>query len=131
MQTFAYYLKLLEWIKSEEVPEFKAFTEEPASKRNRRHKKYAREAREARALQKERNTPSLEQQIALRQQERGKTMTSFFDKLMDKYADMDDEEEFSLDDVADRKKYKKVVGSTSKKAASQKTKGGRVQKTKK
>lgn len=58
-------------------------------------------------------------------------MASFFDKLMDKYADMDDDEEFSLDDAKDRKKYKKVVGSTTKKAASQKTKGGRVQKAKK
>lgn len=121
-----------DWVKSGEVPEFKAFNEEPASKRIRRHKKYAREAREAKQLQKEKkDIPSLEQQIAMRQQERGSSMSNFFEKLMHKYGDMDDDEEFSLDDVVDRKKYKKKVGSTSKKPAAQKTKGGRVEKSKK
>lgn len=116
------------------MPEYKAFTEEPASKRNRRHKKYSREAREAKAIKKRNenaNAPSLEQQIMLRQQERSANMPNFFDKLMEKYADMDDEEEFTLDDAKTRKKYKKVVGNTSKKPAAQKTKGGRVQKAKK
>lgn len=112
------------------MPDYKAFTAEPASKRIRRHKKYSREAREAKEIQKNLNMPSLQQQIALRQQERSINMPSFLDKLMEKYADVDDEDEFKLDAKA-RKQYKKVVGSTSKKPTTQKTKGGRVQKAKK
>lgn len=131
LTSYVVYLNFVDWIKSGEVPDFKAFTAEPASKRNRRHKKYAREAREAKAIVKEQTGPSLEQQIALRQKERGNSMASFFDKLMEKYADVDDEEEFSLEGETERKKFKKAVGSTSKKPASRKTKGGRVDKNKK
>lgn len=127
-----YIYMILDWIGSGEVPEYKAFTEERASKRNRRHKKYALEAREARHEKtKASNEASLEQQIMKRQTDRGNSMASFFDKLMDKYAHVDDDDEFQLDDPKTRKSYKKAVGKTGKKPLTQKTKGGRVEKAKK
>ncbi|GAB0092815.1 J domain-containing protein [Sergentomyia squamirostris] len=80
-----------EWIASEEVPEFKIFTEEPKAKRSRRHKKYARESEEAEEIKaklaKEGN--SLEQKIMKRQNERSQQYDNFFDDLLKKYGESD------------------------------------------
>lgn len=127
-----------EWIDAGEVPDYKAFTDEPASKRNRRHKKYARESREAKQLKSELTQKagglSLEQQIMKRQSERASGASGFFDKLMAKYADMDDDDEFTPDDEPARKRYKKSVptAAASKKstASAKATKAGRVDKSK-
>lgn len=125
-----------EWIASGEVPEYKAFTAEPTSKRNRRHKKYAREVREAKAAKKELETKagglSLEQQIMKRQSDRASSAGGFFDKLIAKYADVDDDDEYTLDEEPARKKSKKSVAKPSKKAPAGKatTSGGRVGKAK-
>lgn len=106
-----------EMIATEEVPEYKIFTEEPKAKRNRRHKKYAKEAEEAAALtekldkKKSQQGSSLEQQIAQRQNERQLGFSAMLDRLADKYGHEEDDE----NDVFDLDKY--VAG----KAKSKKT----------
>lgn len=133
-----------EWIDADEVPEYKAFTDEPASKRNRRHKKYSREKLEAREIKKQMESKnsetggglSLEQQIQKRQNERASSASGFFDRLMAKYADVDDDDEFNPDEPKRGKKAKKngAAGGSKKTAAAAKTKAvksGRVTKAKK
>lgn len=106
-----------EMIATEEVPEYKIFTEEPKEKRNRRNKKYAKEAEEAAALteklnkKKSQQGSSLEQQIAQRQNERQRGFSAMLDRLADKYGHEEDDE----NDVFDLDKY--VAG----KAKSKKT----------
>jgi DnaJ family protein C protein 9 len=130
-----------EWIKSEEVPEFKAFTNEPKSKRERRHKKYARESKEAQKIkekmdEKKNDENDLALAIAKRQETRQKGFSSFLDQLASKYGhnDEDDDDEVQLKDIA--KKVKKSSGQTKKTPvgkAPKKTpiKSGRVTKKKK
>lgn len=131
-----------EWIKDKEVPEFKAFTEEPRSKRNRRHKKYARESKEAekikeKQVQEQNDENDLAKQIMKRNQERGKGFDSFLDKLAEKYANGDEEEE--EDDLYEEagkkyanKKAKKAGNSSKSKTPKKETpiKSGRVSKKK-
>nr|XP_019557810.2 J domain-containing protein CG6693-like [Aedes albopictus] len=76
-----------------EIPEYKAFTEEPREKRNRRHRREAKELREAKALKKRLDNwkasssggESLEQQIAQRRSEREQGFNSLLDRLAAKY----------------------------------------------
>lgn len=106
-----------EWIKSGEVPDFKAFTNEPKAKRDRRHKKYAKEAKEAEKIKaKEKNDENdLAKMIALRQTDRAKGFNSFMDKLAQKYGneDLDDDEE--LDEESVKKFGKKLQKNSNKK----------------
>lgn len=139
---------LLGWIADGQVPEFKQFVEEPKAKRNRRHKKYAREAKEADTVKrdiekksKKENGSSLSDMIMKRHAERESAADNFFDKLLEKYGDADDSDEYILP----AKKLKKTVakktntanGKNSNKSASNgekdslnKVKSGRVKKTK-
>lgn len=123
----------LGWIASEEVPEYKAFTDEPKPKRNRRHKKYAKEALEADAMKKDlekktKTNGSLEQQIMKRQSEREKSSNSFFDRLLDKYGGADDSEEYVFPAKKKGKSVAKKNNST--KEPIKKVKSGRVSKNK-
>lgn len=105
-----------EMIATEEVPEYKIFTEEPKTKRDRRHKKYAKEATEAAALKEKldkknakQSGSSLEQQIAQRQSERQFGFSAMLDRLTEKYCndDEDENEEFDLDEyIASKSKSK-------------------------
>lgn len=123
------------WIASNEVPEYKIFTEEPKQKRTRRHKKYNAEALEAREmktkLEATNGGDSLEQQIMKRQEARASEMGGFFDKLMAKYGNEDDSEEFVMtaSDVRKKKRKpaKKVADKTKPtKGPEHKVKNGRV-----
>lgn len=112
-----------EMIKNEEVPEFKAFTKEPASKRQRRHKKYAREHKEAteiseiqKAAQNDENDLAL--QIMKRQGDRQKSFGSFLDKLAEKYANGDEEEADSEEEELYEEAGKKYAKKNAKKRAS-------------
>lgn len=123
-----------EMIATEEVPEYKIFTEEPKTKRNRRHKKYAKEAEEAAALtekldkKKSQQGSSLEQQIAQRQNERQLGFSAMLDRLADKYGHEEDDE----NDVFDLDKYVAGKAKSKKTPQRQSTKGkvakGRVSK---
>lgn len=123
-----------EMIATEEVPEYKIFTEEPKAKRNRRHKKYAKEAEEAAALtekldkKKSQQGSSLEQQIAQRQNERQLGFSAMLDRLADKYGHEEDDE----NDVFDLDKYVAGKAKSKKTPQRQSTKGkvakGRVSK---
>lgn len=96
-----------EMIAKKEVPEYKAFTEEPKAKRTRRHKKYAREAQEAEKAKKEMaENNSLEQMIMKRQAERSNGFSSFLDKLADKYGGEDEEDDSELYNPDANKKRK-------------------------
>lgn len=126
-------------IASGEVPEYKSFTEEPKTKRDRRHKKYAKEATEAAALKeklkKKENEPksSLEQQIALRQSERQQGFNSLLDRLAHKYGDGEDDEElFNIEEYVAKKKSKSKGTPQKKevKGKEHKVKEGRVSKKK-
>lgn len=76
-----------ELISTKEVKKFKAFTEEDPKKRKRRERTGKKEAKEASKAQEELGgQESLFQAIAMRQEERGKNMESFFDQLEAKYA---------------------------------------------
>lgn len=127
------FLSISEWIRAGEVPEYKLFTEEPKTKRNRRHKKYAKEALEARELQRQMeaksNANSLEQQIMKRNAERGNTANSFFDHLMEKYGGADDSEDYAFPASKNKKKTKSRV-STNGKTPERLVKTGRVTKKK-
>jgi DnaJ family protein C protein 9 len=134
-----------EWIKNDEVPEFKAFTDEPKAKRNRRHKKYAKEAREARhilATRKEneaKEAESLTQMIAKRQAQRSNEYGSFIDNLAAKYSAMEEEEDDDSEDFDIKEASSKMKGknrkrpATTRKATKKETpiKSGRVTKKKK
>lgn len=133
-----------EWIKNEEVPDFKAFTNEPASKRQRRHKKYAREAKEADAINDKNNgeMDELTKIIAKRQVDRGNSFGTFLSQLESKYGDMkeeddeDDDDEVDIKDISSKLKKKRNKGKAkngASKAASKKEtpiKSGRVTKKK-
>uniref|UniRef100_U5ELA7 Putative molecular chaperone dnaj superfamily n=1 Tax=Corethrella appendiculata TaxID=1370023 RepID=U5ELA7_9DIPT len=114
-------------IDSNEVPEFKAFTHEPQSKRNRRHKKYAREALEAAEIKRnQKKTESLEQQIMSRKSDRENSFLSLIDKLAEKYGNDD------ADDVVDfTPKPRKSKGGSKKtpsKPKERQVKNGKVTK---
>lgn len=123
-----------EMIASNEVPDYKIFTEESDAKKNKRHKKYAREEKEAKKLKEKREKEnksvglSLEQQIMKRQSERG----SAFSSLFAKYGSMDkeDEEVFELKDLGAKKKKKptKKSNNPDSKEKSRKVRTGRVSK---
>ncbi|XP_031632578.1 J domain-containing protein CG6693 [Contarinia nasturtii] len=124
--------KVKEWISSGELPEYEQFTNEPKAKRNRRHKKYAREAKESEVIKadmakKSKMTGTLEQQIMKRQSEREQSSNSFFDRLLEKYGDADDSEEY----VFPAKRSKKTTAKkTTTKDTLNKVKNGRVSKKK-
>lgn len=124
------FFVLAEWIASEELPEYKQFTEEPKAKRNRRHKKYAKEALEAEAAKKElskkNQANSLEQQIMKRQSEREANSASFLDRLMEKYGGSDDSEEY----FPAKKSKKSTAKKPNDKEPLKKVKNGRVTKKK-
>ncbi|KAL5275768.1 DNAJC9 family protein [Megaselia abdita] len=123
-----------EMIASEEVPEYKIFTEEPVAKKNKRYKKNAKEEKEAKKIKAKREKEnksgglSLEQQIMKRQSER----SSAFSSLFAKYGSMDgdDDEVFDLKDLGAKKKKKTVKKSHNPDAKdkSRKVKSGRVSK---
>lgn len=124
-----------EWIKSGEVPEFKAFTNEPASKKARRHKKYARESKEAAEIKKniQNDENDLAKQIMKRQKDRGNSFGSFLDKLAEKYSNPDEDEEDDLYEEAGKKyakKNSKKKPTTSKAKKETPIKNGRVSKKK-
>lgn len=109
------------------------FTEEPKPKRNRRHKKYAKEALEAKDLQRQmedkNGTNSLEQQMMKRNAERASAADDFFDRLLDKYGDADDSQEYVMPRQKTKKKTKKAASTG--KTPVQSVKRGRVTKNKK
>lgn len=125
-----------EMIATEEVPEYKIFTEEPKAKRNRRHKKYAKEAEEAVALkekmEQKKQQESLEQQIAQRQTERQLGFSAILDRLVEKYGqDEDDENDtFDLDEymTKNKSKSKKTPQKNNTKKRNRKVIKGRVSK---
>lgn len=121
-----------EWIAAGEVPEYKAFTEEPKAKRNRRHKKYAREALEAREIKKEMEAKSQEKdlakQIMKRASDRAASSNTFYDHLMSKYGGDDDSEDFVLPKTKKKKAPKRAA--TNGKSPEHKVKNGRVSKKK-
>lgn len=111
-----------EWIKSNEVPEFKAFTNEPKSKRDRRHKKYAKEAKEAEEMLKKMNEEKddmdeLTKIIAKRQTDRQGGFSSFLDNLAQKYGDNDENDSDELDEESVKKFGKKMQNGQKKKNA--------------
>ncbi|XP_013108276.2 J domain-containing protein CG6693 [Stomoxys calcitrans] len=105
-------------IEEEELPEYKAFTQEPEMKRKKRHKKYARESKEAKEIlakieaknKKQADaagSTSLEQAIMHRQKARGEGFSSLLDNLMAKYGNEDDDEAISLEDLGKSRGKKK------------------------
>lgn len=130
-----------EWIKSGDVPEFKAFTNEPKAKKDRRHKKYAREAKEAEKIkekmdQEKSEEDDLKKIIAKRQTSRQNGFDSFLDKLAEKYGDIDENDDDELDEEAVKKLGKKTNKNNQKKGAGSKAKketpikSGRISKKK-
>lgn len=107
-----------EWIQNEEVPDFKAFTNEPKAKRDRRHKKYARESKEAakikEKMQQQKGENDLAMQIMKRGQERANNFGSFLDKLMDKYGGDDDDYGVDIKDLGKRASRSTGKARTSK-----------------
>ncbi|KAH8388343.1 hypothetical protein KR093_004508 [Drosophila rubida] len=123
-------------IASNDVPEYKIFTEEPAAKRNKRHRKYARESEEAKIIKERRERReqkdaeatsggSLEQQILARRNQREGNYNSLMDRLLEKYGGEDDSD--TVDFSAYDKKKKLKAKTQSKKTA---VKSGRVKKQK-
>ncbi|XP_075146076.1 J domain-containing protein CG6693 [Haematobia irritans] len=109
---------VLKMIEDEEVPEYKAFTQEPEMKRKKRHKKYARESKEAKeilakieAKNKKKadaaGSSGLEQAIMRRQQSREDGFNTLMDKLMAKYGNEDDEEVVDFDALGKSRGKKK------------------------
>lgn len=119
-----------EWIEKDEVPEFKAFTNEPKAKRDRRHKKYARESKEAEKIkekmQQQNGQNDLSMQIMKRGQERASNFGSFLDKLLDKYGDEDDDFAIDVKDIG--KRTQKNSKKTGKERKETPIKSGRVSK---
>lgn len=102
-----------EMIASGEVPEFKAFTEEPKYKRERRLKKQAKEAEKAAIIVAQmKKDEILEQQILRRQKDRVQNFDSFIDKLAQKYSD-DKSAAFNINQICEKRK------STSKRLSKQ------------
>lgn len=111
-----------EWIKSGEVPEFKAFTNEQKSKRDRRHKKYAKEAKEAAKMkekmdQNKDSEQELTKMIAKRQSDRQNCFNSFLDKLAEKYGDDMEEVDYDILDEEGVKKFGKKIKKKGQKKA--------------
>jgi len=123
-----------EWIKNDEVPEFKAFTKEPRAKRDRRHKKYSRESKEAEEIKKkmkknqENNENDLFKQIARRNEARASHFSSFMDKLEEKYGNEEDDESIDINDLGKRVRKGKKKTSVTKAKKETPIKGGRVSK---
>jgi len=123
-----------EWIKNDEVPEFKAFTKEPRAKRDRRHKKYSRESKEAEEIKKkmkknqENNENDLFKQIARRNEARASHFSSFMDKLEEKYGNEEDDESIDINDLGKRVRKGKKKTSLTKAKKETPIKGGRVSK---
>lgn len=132
-------------IASNEVPEYKIFTEEPAAKRNKRHKKYARESKEAviikeriqrrrekdaEAEQEMSGDGNLEQMILARKNQRESNYNSLMDRLLEKYAGEDDSDtvDFSTFDKKKKLKAKTPSKYTQKSAKINNVKKGRVEK---
>lgn len=111
-----------EMIKSNEVPSYSIFTNEPAAKRKRRQKKYAAEAKLAAKEIEKRG--SLAEQLQQNQMQRANQATSFFDNLIAKYGGGGEQDDDS--DVIDFGKLKKVKTSKGSKAPKNTTKSGRV-----
>lgn len=125
-----------EWIKSGEVEDFEAFTNEPHSKRNRRHKKYAREFKEAEEIKKKMSAKEqtdendLAKQITKRQEQRSGHFGSFLEQMMQKYANEEDDDQVSEDDfqLAAKKLKKGKKSNAAKPKKETPIKGGRVSK---
>ncbi|TDG49527.1 hypothetical protein AWZ03_004018 [Drosophila navojoa] len=134
-------------IASNEVPEYKIFTEEPAAKRNKRHKKYARESKEAviikERIQRRREKDAeaekemsgdgnLEQMILARKNQRESNYNSLMDRLLEKYAGEDDSDtvDFSTFDKKKKLKVKTPSKHPQKSAKINNVKKGRVEKPK-
>lgn len=124
-----------EWIKIDEVPEFKAFTNEPKPKRDRRHKKYARESKEAEQIkeklrknQEENSENDLAKQIMKRNEDRSKNYGSFMDKLLEKYGNEEDDESIDVNDLGKRVKKGKKKAAVGKDKKETPIKAGRVSK---
>lgn len=130
-------------IESEEVPEYKIFTEEPTAKRNKRHKKYARESEEAKVIKErierrqqkdaeaaqEASNGNLEQMILARKNQRESNYNSLMDRLLEKYGGEDDSDSVDFSAFDKKKKLKKKT-SSKKSAKSNGVKTGRVEKPK-
>jgi DnaJ homolog subfamily C member 9 len=123
------------WIKESEVPEFKAFTDEPKAKRDRRHKKYAREFKEAEKIkeklsknQKQSDENDLAKQIMKRGEDRAKGFGSFLDQLMDKYGDEDEDDAIDIRDLGKKVQKGKKKAQPGKAKKETPVKGGRVSK---
>lgn len=106
-------------IKSNEVPSYPIFINEPAAKRTRRHKKYAAEAKLAEKEIKKRG--NLADQMQQNQMQRANQAASFFDNLIAKYGNREDES-----DVINLKKLKTRKTPTNSKSTLNSTKNGRV-----
>ena len=122
-----------EWIKSEEVSEFKAFTNEPKSKRDRRHKKYARESKEAEAIKEklknqQNDENDLAKQIMKRNEERRNNSGSFLAKLMEKYGGDEEDDEVDIRDLGRRTQKNKKKAASGKEKKETPIKAGRVSK---
>ncbi|KAM8703771.1 hypothetical protein ACLKA7_008408 [Drosophila subpalustris] len=126
-------------IASNDVPEYKIFTEEPAAKRNKRHKKYARESKEAKIIKEradrrrqkdaeESSEGNLEQQILARKNHRESNYNSLMDRLLEKYGGEDDSDTVDFSAFDKKKKLKTKTPSKSQKKAS--VRNGRVEKQK-
>lgn len=121
-----------EWIKNDEVEEFKAFTDEQKAKRDRRHKKYARESKEAEKLKEklkqQNNENDLAKQIMKRNEDRASNFGSFLDKLMEKYGNEDDDEEVDMRDLGKRTQRGRKKEKPGKEKKETPIKAGRVSK---
>lgn len=130
-------------IASNDVPEFKIFTEEPAAKRNKRHRKYAREGEEAKIIKEraerrrqkdaeaaqESSGGNLEQLILARRNHRESNYNSLMDRLIKQYGDEDDSDavDFSAFDKKKKLKTKTPLKKNQKRSS---VKNGRVEKQK-
>ena len=124
-----------EWIKSNEVEEFQAFTNEPKMKLDRRHKKYARESKEAEKIkeklkknQQQNDENDLAKQIMKRGEDRAQNFGSFLDKLCEKYANDDDDDEVTMADLGKKVQKGKKKSPTGKEKKETPIKAGRVSK---
>lgn len=132
-------------IESNEVPEYKIFTEEPTAKRNKRHKKYARESVEAQVIKErierrqqkdaeaaqEASNGNLEQMILARKNQRESNYNSLMDRLLEKYGGEDDSDTVDFSAFDKKKKIKKKTSKKSTKSSKiNGVKTGRVEKPK-
>ncbi|XP_034662466.1 J domain-containing protein CG6693 [Drosophila subobscura] len=133
-------------IAAEEVPEYKAFTEEPAAKRKKRHNKYAREFEEAQVIKErirqrqqkkdeedlEASGGNLQQMILARKNQRESNYNSLMDRLLEKYGDEDDSQTVDFSSFEKKKKSKAKKSSRSNpKEKLKSVRAGRVEKAKK